>query len=322
MAYFRAMSSAAGGTTATITVTYGSTFYNKTMTCTNGTKTYTKTTTSSGSTTFNVYEEGTWTITCNDVSRTVNVVFSYTTQMTITKTVTVYGASGATISFSDTTGSKTVTLNSSGEDSVSITFIPNQSITFTDTNVAKNPNNLSQNYSKAIKITSSTTSIKVMPENAIYWYGYKSSNYQKGGNILVNCSGSISENTNNITLNYNEQTMGFGHIGCALTKTMDISRYNKMCGIASAYTYNPNNNQGKGYHLTDTPLTGISTGGPSVYGYTGTTPSTMASMAFNQDGTLEKQETDISNYNSGSIGIVLVINGGPYTSTFHALWLE
>lgn len=69
----------AGG--ATITVTYDSSFYNKTMTCTNGTKTYTKTTTSSGSTTFNVNEEGTWTITCNGVSVTVAVVLSYSTQM-------------------------------------------------------------------------------------------------------------------------------------------------------------------------------------------------------------------------------------------------
>lgn len=195
--------------------------------------------------------------------------------------------------------------------------------------VAKDPNNLSNDYSKNIRITKSkygcTTEAYLMPDpvKTLYWYGYKGSNYQKGNAIQINlASGSISENTNNITLTYNEQTIGFGHIGCALTKTMDISGFNKMCGIASAYTYNPNKNEGKGYHLTATPLTGINTGGPSVYGYTGTSPSTMAAIAFNQDGTLEKQETDISNYNSGSIGIVLVVNGGPYTSTFYALWLE
>ena len=192
--------------------------------------------------------------------------------------------------------------------------------------VAKDPNNLSNDYSKNIRITKSkygcTTEAYLMPDGAIYWYGYKGSNYQKGTTIQHSLSsGSISENTNNITLTYNEQTIGVGNIGCALTKTMDISGCNKMCGIASAYTYNPNQNEGKGYHLTATPLTGINTSGEYT-SYTGTTPSTMATIVFNQDGTLEKQETDISNYNSGSIGIVLVVNGGPYTSTFYALWLE
>ena len=192
--------------------------------------------------------------------------------------------------------------------------------------VAKDPNNLSNDYSKNIRITKNkygcTTEAYLMPDGAIYWYGYKGSNYQKGTTIQHSLSsGSISENTNNITLTYNEQTIGVGNIGCALTKTMDISGCNKMCGIASAYTYNPNQNEGKGYHLTATPLTGINTSGEYT-SYTGTTPSTMATIVFNQDGTLEKQETDISNYNSGSIGIVLVVNGGPYTSTFYALWLE
>ena len=82
-------------------------------------------------------------------------------------------------------------------------------------------------------------------------------------------------------------------------------------------------NEGKGYNLTATPLTGINHGGDSgYYGYIGTKPETIAAIAFNQDGTLEKKETDISNYNSGSISIVLAVNGGPYTSTFYALWLE
>lgn len=66
---------------ATITVTYGSDFYNKTMTCTKGTTTYTQTTTSSGTTTFSVAESGIWTITCNGVSVNVTIVLEYSTQM-------------------------------------------------------------------------------------------------------------------------------------------------------------------------------------------------------------------------------------------------
>ena len=173
MAYFRATGGPGGGAgTPTITVTYSSQFYNKTMTCSNGTKTYTKTTTSSGSTEFKVNDEGTWTITCNGVSRTVDVVLEYTTQMAITKTITVYSAASDTVSFTDATGAKTVTTDTSGRGSVAITFIPpSASITFTS-RVAKNPNNLSQAYSKTITIDSNTTSIYVMPNKTLYWWGY------------------------------------------------------------------------------------------------------------------------------------------------------
>ena len=80
MAYFECISGGAGGG-ATITVTYDSSFYNKTITCSNGTKTYTKTTTSSGSTEFSVSDEVTWTITCNGVSVSLNVTLNYATQM-------------------------------------------------------------------------------------------------------------------------------------------------------------------------------------------------------------------------------------------------
>ena len=288
MAYFRAMSSA-GGTTATITVTYDSTFYNKTMTCTNGTKTYTKTTTSSGSTTFNVSEEGTWTITCNDVSRTVNVVFSYTTQMTITKTVTVYGAVGATISFSDTTGSKTVTLNSSGEGSVSITFIPNQSITitFTDTNVAKNPNNLSQNYSKAITITNSTTTIYVMPDGAIYWYGYK--RY-----TLSTIQDTPNYDTNNIS---NSPTGNY----VLFTPSIHISNYTKVKQLFQyVYTNSPiklanvNKPEGKNYSKVYFNM---------YYGN-----DTNCILGFNEDNVV--------------IGNLYEYENGHYNFKTYAVWLE
>lgn len=181
MAYFRCSAGADAGGGATITVTYNSSFYNKTMTCSNGTKTYTKTTTSSGSTEFKVSDEGTWTITCNGVSRTVLVTLNYTTQMAVTKTVTVYSAANDTVSFTDAVGSKTVTTNSSGQGSVSITFIPpSQSITFTSS-VAKNPSNLSAAYSKNINLTESISSIKVMPNGALYWYGFITSDLEANG---------------------------------------------------------------------------------------------------------------------------------------------
>lgn len=172
--WFRCSGGNGTGGGATITVTYSSQFYNKTMTCTKGTKTYTKTTTSSGSTVFDVDESGTWTITCNGTSRTVDVVLEYSTQMAITKTITVYSAASDTVSFTDVTGAKTVTTNTSGRGSVSITFIPpSANITFTSSK-AKNPNNLSQAYSKTVTISTNTTAIYVMPSNVLYWWGYQS----------------------------------------------------------------------------------------------------------------------------------------------------
>ena len=182
---------------ATITVTYSSEFYNKTMTCTKGTKTYTKTTTSSGSTVFNVDEEGTWTITCNGVSRQVDVVLEYSTQMAITKTVTVYSAASDTVSFTDSTGAKTVTTNASGQGSVNITFIPpSQNITFTSS-VAKNPSNLSQAYSKTITMTDSVTSVYVMPDKVLYWWGF----IKTVANIGFNLSSGATAQTNGISMN-------------------------------------------------------------------------------------------------------------------------
>lgn len=183
MAWFSCNSGGGSGSGATITVTYDSSFYNKTITCSNGDKIYTKTTSNSGSTTFDIKDEGTWTITCNGVSRTVEVVLSYSTEMAVTKTITVYGAVGATISFTDTTGSKTVTLDSNGEGSVSITYIPEDTITFTDTNVAKDFNNLSNVYTKNVELDSNTTEVYVMPDNALYWWGF-----------LKNCEACIGDN--------------------------------------------------------------------------------------------------------------------------------
>lgn len=177
MALFRCASGGGGG--GTITVTYSSSFYNKTMTCSNGTKTYTKTTTSIGSTEFKVSDEGTWTITCNNVSKTVNVVLNYTTQMAVTKTVTIYSAKKDYITWTDASGNKSVQFeDNETSKSITVTYIaPSQSITFTSS-IAKNPSNLSQSYSKTISFSDSVSSIYLMPNNVLYWYGYTTSNMQ------------------------------------------------------------------------------------------------------------------------------------------------
>ena len=195
MAYFRVTQkqSGGGGGGATITVTYDSSFYNKTITCSDGTTTYTSTTTSSGSTTFNVSTGGTWTISCNGFNTTVSVVLSYSASLigAVTKTITVYSAANDTLSFSDNSGSKTVTTDSSGSGSVSITYSPGVPITFTSS-VAKDPSNLSNYYSKAVTLQSADTEVYVMPDNVLYWYGYG-----------LNVYSEITESNNGWTMNSN-----------------------------------------------------------------------------------------------------------------------
>lgn len=44
--------------------------------------------------------------------------------------------------------------------------------------VAKDPDNLSNDYSKTVKINENTTEIYLMPINTLYWWGYKSANLE------------------------------------------------------------------------------------------------------------------------------------------------
>ena len=44
--------------------------------------------------------------------------------------------------------------------------------------VAKNPDNLAEEYSRTVKITRTTTEIYLMPVNALYWYGHEDANLE------------------------------------------------------------------------------------------------------------------------------------------------
>lgn len=122
----------------------------------------------------------------------------------ITKTITVYSAAVDTVSFTDMIGSKTVTTDSSGVGTVSIKYIPGQIITFTSS-VAKNPENLSEDYKKTIQILEDDTEVYVMPNNVLYWYGYQSSNCEdiltaNGWSRTGVSFGVPTHNTNNISV--------------------------------------------------------------------------------------------------------------------------
>jgi len=169
----------------TINLTYANEFRGVTLTCSSGGTTISKVApVGANSMVFYPPSTGTWeitgiysgvtyssgSITVSSLSTAVPAVLQTSSEIT----VTLYGAVEDTISFTDASGvSKTETF-ATGQSSKSVTFkvIPNgSSITFTSS-VAKNPSDLTADYSKTVTVDSNTTEVKVMPSNSLYWYGY------------------------------------------------------------------------------------------------------------------------------------------------------
>ena len=119
---------------------------------------------------------------------TGKVVCNINFQSSYTITVNLYGAANAVIAYTDLNGNQTQTLDSTGtKTGVEINLSPDAtSLTLEDTTIAKNPSNLSANYTKTVSVSQSTTDIYVMPDGYVmYWYGYEPTTlkaYAYGGN--------------------------------------------------------------------------------------------------------------------------------------------
>ena len=158
-----------------------------TVTITKGQTTYTATETSTGvfeADITSVNDYGTYTITgsLSGVTTTTTLdidtvkVYEVDLSPRISVTLTIYSAKEDTISYVDIDGATQTITFASGESSkqVTIEIEPSgSSITFTS-GVAKDPSNLSNYYSKTVTITSNTTEVYLMPDNALYWWGYMS----------------------------------------------------------------------------------------------------------------------------------------------------
>lgn len=181
----------------TINLTISDEFRGQTITATDGISTITKTAPMTGNTmTLYPNATGNWTISgvysgVTYVSSPNPVVVSSlstpvsaTLQTIASITVDMYGGAGSVITWTNADStSGTCTLDSTtdkGHGTATIKVIPSGSnITFTDTTVAKNPSDLTANYTKTINVTSATTSVYVMPDNTLYWYGYEGSNFEE-----------------------------------------------------------------------------------------------------------------------------------------------
>ena len=126
----------------------------------------------------------------------------------LTLTVDLYSAAVDTVSFTDDEGVKTVITDTDGHATATIKILPTgKTITFTSS-VALDPDNLdgSHYYSKAVSITSATTSVYVMPDNALYWWGYNPDMMEQGS--TANGWNSSYDGTNPPTFNTNDYVVG------------------------------------------------------------------------------------------------------------------
>lgn len=237
-------------TFGTINLTYDNAFRGSTITCASGGTTISKTAPISGNTmTFYPPSTGTWSVSGTYSGQTYSVdaeVTSLSTavsvqlQTTQTVSVTIYSAVGDTITYTDIYSvSRMITLdNNSDHTTATIDILPSGStLTFTSS-IAKNPDDLTADYSKSVAITDATTEIKVMPDKSIYWYGWKDNAEEclsSNGWLPANYSMSTG-----VTFNTN-------------SATISPSNNNAWAGVGSK-----NSVEITSFHMIAKPLTGFS----------------------------------------------------------------
>lgn len=220
MAYFDCTIGSAGEFSIPLVVTCTANFAGKTITCSDGTTTLTGTCPSASpyEVTFELPNTGTWTVSGTISGHTFSdsvLVNEFDAELTdeIDITVDVYSAANDTVSYVGVDGqTHTISTDSSGHASSTITIRANGStLTFTSS-IAKGPDNLLNSYSKSISLTSATSAIYVMPnKDVLYWWGYIGNNCEilsttNGWTAKKTSSGQVytfvspTYNTNNIYL--------------------------------------------------------------------------------------------------------------------------
>ena len=90
--------------------------------------------------------------------------------------------------------------------------------------VAKNPDSLSDAYSKTVTITNATSDVYVMPDNALYWYGYISSNCE----VLSTANGWTYTNYTFDTPTFNKNYV-----------SLNTTTSSRICGIGTKSSITP-----------------------------------------------------------------------------------
>ena len=235
----------------TINLTYDNEFRGLSLTCSQtGGSTITKTAPSSGNTmSFYPDATGTWEITGTYSGNTyssgeitvssLSTAVSASIQTYIIATVTLHGAVGATISYVDVTGLQTKALDENGEcANVVVKCDPsNPYVSFIDTNKSKLPEDLTKSYFKRVEITNALTDVYIMPDNSLYWYGYRDSDFEIANS--TNAS-PMSGTFVNPTFNANSVIIGDGVSGHAcgliLNELTSITKFRALARGVTAYS--------------------------------------------------------------------------------------
>lgn len=235
-----------------------------------------------------------------EASNTVTVPTTVTLNQTVS--VTVYSAASDTLSYTDETGAKTVTTDSSGIGSASVTILPSgSSITFTSS-VAKNPSDLSQDYSKTVTVTSNTTEIYIMPDaNILYWWGYKSN--------LVNATAANGWGRSGYT--FNDATYNTNSVTIIITASTDYEGIasNSVISGTKIHGIGVNTSGNNGCEIRGTTNKGNMGDGSSM--------TLQASFVWGASMSYQKVEQSFSN-------VYVYVGNHAYASsnTIYALWYE
>lgn len=295
-------------TYGTINLTYANEFRGLTITCVKGGTTISKTAPSaSNSLTFYPDTTGEWTISGTysgvtySTSATVSslsTAVSATLQTLATVNVTIYSATEDTITYTDAEGVQKTATFATGESSKSVALKINPSgsnITFTSA-IAKNPSDLSSYYSKTVSVTTETTSIYVMPNDTLYWWGYQSSN-------LESCSP-----TNGWSMyssrDYEAPTYNKNYVYCNTYQNVGISQIgtkNKINATTISCIYN-------GVRASN------SYGGLAIADNKNTIPG--------NNGSLKSANMDKQSISGGNNKYVVAGSGFGTSCNIYALWYE
>ena len=244
MAYFHCLiggGSSGGG--YELTVTCDADFAGTTITCTDGVTTLTQTCPSASpyEVVFEIPNGGDWTISGvvggHTVSTGVNIPTSASLIATVQQTVTIHSAKEDTISYTDIDGATQTITFASGETSKQVTIeidSGGSSITFTSS-VAKNPSNLSNDYSKTVTVDENTTDVYVMPDNALYWYG-NTCDWLTGGEGLASWVAGTGSTANGVA-NTNSYSCGGTNTtnkGFGTANKIDITDFDDLKCLVTA----------------------------------------------------------------------------------------
>ena len=185
-------------------------------------------------------------------------------------------------------------------------LLPQEEITFYSS-VAKDPNNLLNDYSKTIDVDDTFSNIYIMPNNVLYWYGHKS-NIES----LLKSTGwsfgtkDVNWNTNSTSVTVQENTEQYGGWGSSNPVTIPAnSKVNIILENTRTYF---NSNMGI------MPTKNSAFNGPSwsASGFSGTITSA---------NTILYREFDVPNAVDGYL-FITIARGYTYTTTLYALWIE